>query len=121
MEFGGVIVVGFGNKLGGDCMEGTIVTPVGVEVEVDGVEVFEAGELWAMVGVSGFMEGSVWDKFGDKEDSGIDSSLHLVWMILGGSSPFFTRMSVEVNLVEPEAFKPTSLYPWAKDLAFGKH
>ena len=45
MEFGGVIVVGFGNKLGGDCMEGTIVTPLGVEVVVDGVEVFEAGEL----------------------------------------------------------------------------
>ena len=37
----GIIVVGFGNKLGGDCMEGAIVTPLGVEAVGDGVDVFE--------------------------------------------------------------------------------
>ena len=58
---------------------------------------------------------------GGIEGGGDGSSPHLVSMILGSSSPFFTLMSVDMNWVELEAFRPRVFLPWAKDFALLKH
>ena len=56
-----------------------------------------------MVGV---LEEEVLVVVGDIEGGGDGSSPHLVSMILGSSSPFFTLMSVDMNWVGLEAFRP---------------
>ena len=67
------------------------------------------------------MEEEVLVVVGDIEGGVDGSSPHLVTMILGSSSPFFNLMSVDVNWVGLEAFRPRVLLPWAKDFALLKH
>ena len=95
----------------------------GVEDEV-GIVGFEVravvvGVIGVRFVVVGFVEevGVIVDS---KEGSGVDSSC-VFCMIFGVSSPFFTRISIDGNIVGQEALMPCGLLHWARAFALLKH
>ena len=88
-----------------------------VEIGVVGVRV-GVGVVRVVLGVVGVM-------FGGGERSGegskVGSSSLEILITLGGSSPFFTRMSIDGKTVGEEAWIPRGLLPWARAFALLKH
>ena len=103
------------------CVVGMIVTVVGVRVGAlgDGIGIVGVGVgvECATVGVVGSMEGVI----GIFGVGGVSSSQQDISITLGGSSPFLTRISVDVKTVGQEALRPTVLLPWVRDFVLLKN